>query len=193
MQCNPAELGLAEQATRTLARTRRAAKNTACAAVLDAGGNTWLGLDLVSRMSSVCAEPAAIAAAQLDGAAELVAIAAVCYTPDLETITLISPCGACRERIWHHAPQARVLLPAPRPAQTHRPPPPAATTLPSGAKARAPGGSAGRRSGRLQSRQIPAERVRSSGGCSTMSYSEGRPIAWAHTSSPWDQCHHSLS
>ena len=30
----------------------------------------------------------------------------------LESATLISPCGACRERIWHHAPQARVLLPA---------------------------------------------------------------------------------
>ena len=63
MKCIPEELGLAEQATRTLARTRRAAKNTACAAVLDAAGNTWLGLDLVSRTSSVCAEPAAIAAA----------------------------------------------------------------------------------------------------------------------------------
>lgn len=85
MNPTPEELGLAEQATRALARTRRADKNTACAAVLDAEGNTWLGLDLVSRMPSVSAEPAAIAAAHLRRAHDLTAIAAVCYTPDLET------------------------------------------------------------------------------------------------------------
>lgn len=77
MNCTPEETSLEEQASHTLARTRRAGKNTACAAVLDASGNTWLGLNLASRVSSVCAEPAAIAAAHLHGAHDLVAVAAV--------------------------------------------------------------------------------------------------------------------
>ena len=112
MRCTPEELALADAAAEALRRSRRAWRHTVCAAVLDQNGGVWLGIDLVSRMSSVCAEPAAIAAAQLDGAAELVSIAAVCHTPDLEEVVVIAPCGACRERIWRHAPNARVLLPA---------------------------------------------------------------------------------
>ena len=111
MECTPDELALVDTAAAAITRLRRPKLNTVCAAVLDSDGNVWLGLDLVSRMSSVCAEPSAIAAANLNGATNLRSIAAVCFTPDLSETTVISPCGACRERIWYHAPAARVVLP----------------------------------------------------------------------------------
>lgn len=59
----------------------------------------------------MCAEPSALAAAHLNGSTDVRSIVAVCFTPDLSETTVISPCGACRERIWYHAPNARVILP----------------------------------------------------------------------------------
>lgn len=111
MECTPAELSLVETAAVAITRLRRPKLNTVCAAVLDGAGDVWLGLDLVSRMSSVCAEPSALAAAHLNGSTDIRSIVAVCFTPDLSETIVISPCGACRERIWYHAPNARVVLP----------------------------------------------------------------------------------
>ena len=109
--CNADELKLVDAAKAALRPRRRAAKNTVCAGVLASDGQTYLGLDVVSRKSSVCAEPTAIAQAHFNGAYGITSIVAVCFTPDLEEIVVISPCGACRELIWYHDPQARILLP----------------------------------------------------------------------------------
>lgn len=110
-RCTPEELKLAEAAKDALQLRRRAAKNTVCAGALTADGHTYLGLDLVSRKSSVCAEPAAIASAHFHGSYDIDSVVSVCFTPDLDEIVVISPCGACRELIWYHNPLARILLP----------------------------------------------------------------------------------
>ena len=108
--CTADELKLIEAAKDALQLRRRAGKNTVCAGVLAADGHTYLGLDLVSRKSSVCAEPSAISSAHFNGSYDIASIVSVCFTPDLDQIVVISPCGACRELIWFHHPQARVLL-----------------------------------------------------------------------------------
>ena len=108
--CNDSERALIVAATRVLREKRRAEKNTECAGVLGSDGRQFVGLDLVSQMSSVCAEPAAIAAAHLAGVYEIASIVAVCFTPSPADIVVLSPCGACRERIRCHAPTARVLI-----------------------------------------------------------------------------------
>ena len=109
--CTPDEFKLIDAAKEALQLRRRSAKNTVCAGVLTPDGQTFLGLDLVSRKSSVCAEPAAISLAHFHGSYDIASIVSVCFTPDLLEVVVISPCGACRELIWYHHPQARVLLP----------------------------------------------------------------------------------
>ena len=109
--CTAAELRLVEAVKDALRRRRRPEKNTVCAGVVTSDGQTYLGLDLVSRKTSICAEPAAISSAHFNGSYDIVSIVAVCHTPDLTDIVVISPCGACRELIWYHAPDTRVVLP----------------------------------------------------------------------------------
>ena len=109
--CTVEELDLVEAAKDALHLRRRPEKNTVCAGVLTSDGQTFLGLDLVSRKSSICAEPAAISLAHFSGSYDIASIVAVCFTPDLDDVVVISPCGACRELIWYHVPGARVLLP----------------------------------------------------------------------------------
>ena len=108
--CSPADLALAHAAADTLRRRRRPHRNTVCAGVLTRSGETFMGLDLVSLKSSACAEPAAIAAAHMSGGYDIVAVVAVAAN-HAGDIVVISPCGACRELVRFHAPEARVLLP----------------------------------------------------------------------------------
>lgn len=107
---NEEERNLVEQATKHLRSHRREALNTVCAGLVTDTGASFFGLNLVSRKSEVCAEPAAMAAAHLANEYEVSSIVAVCHTPSLEDVVVISPCGACRELIWYHAPDARVVL-----------------------------------------------------------------------------------
>ena len=109
--CTHSELELIDEAASALRRMRAEGRHTVVAGVLTADGAIVLGLDLVSRMSSACAEPNALANAAMAGHTRLASIVAVCHTPDLADISPISPCGACRERIcWHH-PRLRVIIP----------------------------------------------------------------------------------
>ena len=78
--CTDAELELVEAAQAVLRARRRASQTTVCAGVLTGDGTMYLGLDVVSRKSSICAEPTAIARAHLDGAYETSSIGAVCFT-----------------------------------------------------------------------------------------------------------------
>ena len=111
-KCTDVELELVEAAKAVLRARRRPSMNTVCAGILVGDGTMHFGLDVVSRKSSVCAEPTVIARAHLDGEYEIVSIGAVCFTPTLQDIRVISPCGACRELIWYHCPRARVLVPS---------------------------------------------------------------------------------
>ena len=80
------------------------------AAAVRAGSSVYLGLDLMSRKSPICAEPAAISAANSAGDYDLDAIVAVCFRGELSAPVSISPCGACRELVSFHAPECRVLF-----------------------------------------------------------------------------------
>lgn len=96
-------------ASRILRDKGRPGKNSVAAAVRS-GRSIHVGLDLVSRKSSVCAEPAAISAAHTAGDYAIDTIVAVCFRGDISAIVSISPCGACRELISFHAPECRVLF-----------------------------------------------------------------------------------
>lgn len=84
-------------------------KNSVGAAVRTEKG-IFVGLDLKSRKTPICAEPGAISAAYISGAEELESIVAVCMRGNPENILAISPCGACRELINFHFPSCRVLF-----------------------------------------------------------------------------------
>jgi cytidine deaminase len=85
-------------------------KHSVGAAVRTASGNIYLGLDLRSRKSAICAEPGAISAAHSAGDYQLESIIAVCVTRDGSVTVPISPCGACRELINFHQPECRIIF-----------------------------------------------------------------------------------
>ncbi len=66
----------------------------------------------VGRMS-VCAEPVALGRAILEGDGTVDTIVAVRHPKPEETdreMAVVTPCGACRELIHDHCPEARVIL-----------------------------------------------------------------------------------
>ena len=85
------------------------------AAVRSVDGRIWTGVHLgttVGRMS-VCAEPVALGRALLEGDGTLDTIVAVRHPKPEETdreLAVVSPCGACRELILDHWPDALVIL-----------------------------------------------------------------------------------
>ncbi len=78
-------------------------------------GRVWTGIHLgatVGRMS-VCAEPIALGRALLEGDGTAEVIVAVRHPKPDETdreLAVVSPCGACRELILDHCPEAMVIL-----------------------------------------------------------------------------------
>ncbi len=103
------DIELFEKARDVLNRYGRLDKNSVGAAVRTEKG-IFIGLDLKSRMTPICAEPGAISAAYSGGAVNLESIVAVCMRGSASNIVAISPCGACRELINFHAPDCRVLF-----------------------------------------------------------------------------------
>ena len=89
--------------------------HTVAAAVCARDGRIWTGIHLgatVGRMS-VCAEPIAVGRALLEGDGTIATIVAVRHPKPEETdreMTVVSPCGACRELIVDHCPDASVIL-----------------------------------------------------------------------------------
>src|SRR6266849_6245882 len=104
---NLADLELFERAREVLRVRGRSDKNSVGAAVRTDKG-IFIGLDLKSRKSAICAEPGAISAAYSAGGYLLESIIAVCKRD--EEIFAISPCGACRELLNFHAPDCRVVF-----------------------------------------------------------------------------------
>ena len=86
------------------------------AAVRSRDGRIWTGIHLgatVGRLS-ICAEPIALARAILEGDGTIAMAVAVRHPKPDEAATepeIVAPCGACRELILDHAPNAYVILP----------------------------------------------------------------------------------
>jgi cytidine deaminase len=84
------------------------------AAVRGLDGRVWTGVHLgatVGRMS-VCAEPIALGRALLEGDGTVDTVVAVRHPKPDETdreMAVVSPCGACRELILDHWPDALVI------------------------------------------------------------------------------------
>ncbi len=77
------------------------------AAVLDASGNVWRGVNVenASYGLTLCAERAALAAARADGADDVLLVCIVADTQEP-----ISPCGACRQWLAELTPHAIVAM-----------------------------------------------------------------------------------
>jgi cytidine deaminase len=105
-----AEQALVAAARDLLVRHRRPELRTVVAGVLAGSGTTYFGVNLVSRASSVCAEPAALSAAFLAGEETITSVVAVCFLPDLSRVVVINPCGACRELLHAQSPGCRVVI-----------------------------------------------------------------------------------
>ena len=87
------------------------------AALRTRSGKTFTGVNLdayLGRMA-VCAEAVALGRAVVDlGDAGIDMIVAVRHPPPGDkdqTISVVSPCGACRELIFDYDPKARVIVP----------------------------------------------------------------------------------
>lgn len=89
--------------------------HTVAAAIRSADGRIWTGVHLgatVGRMS-VCAEPIALGRAILEGDGTAETIVAVRHPKPEETdreLAVVAPCGACRELIMDHCPDAMVIV-----------------------------------------------------------------------------------
>ncbi len=97
-------------ATNLLTSQGRPEFNSVAAVMQSGDGRRFAAMDLRSRKSPVCAEPAALAAAQSAGARDVVRIAAVCRIEQTGEHSLISPCGACRELLFFQVPDATILV-----------------------------------------------------------------------------------
>jgi len=105
-------------ATEILARHYKPFWHTVAAAIRGRDGRIWTGLHLgttVGRLA-VCAEPIALGRAILEGDGTIATAVAVRHPKPEETdreLAVVSPCGACRELLLDHAPDALVLLRGP--------------------------------------------------------------------------------
>jgi cytidine deaminase len=106
---------LVAAANDVLARHYRPFLHSVAAAVRGADGRIWTGIHFgatVGRMS-VCAEPIALGRALLEGDGTVEVVVAVRHPKPDETdreMAVVSPCGACRELILDHWPDALVIV-----------------------------------------------------------------------------------
>ncbi|MGH7155376.1 MAG: cytidine deaminase, partial [Acetobacteraceae bacterium] len=106
---------LIDAANSVLAQHYRPFWHTVAAAVRSRDGRVWTGIHLgatVGRMS-VCAEPIALGRAVLEGDGTVDTIVAVRHPKPDETdqdMAVVAPCGACRELLLDHWPDALVIV-----------------------------------------------------------------------------------
>lgn len=102
-------------ANRVLERHYRPFWHMVAAAIRSKDGRIWTGVHIgtsVGRLS-VCAEAVAFGRAVLDGDGTIQTAVAVRHPKPEELdreLAVVSPCGACREMIVDHAPDASVIL-----------------------------------------------------------------------------------
>ena len=116
------KLGKADQeliaaARATIKRRYRGDWQEVGAALRTRSGKIFTGVNLdayLGRMA-VCAEAVALGQAIVDfgdaGIDTIVAVRHPAPEEDDQTITVVSPCGACRELIFDYDPNARVIVP----------------------------------------------------------------------------------
>ena len=123
MSGNTAELDerdaeLVEAAKAVLFKHYRPHWHTVGAALRSRDGRIWTGIHLgatVGRLS-VCAEAVALGRAILEGDGTVECAVAVRHPKAEETmrdITVVPPCGACREMLTDFDPAADVIVPGP--------------------------------------------------------------------------------
>ncbi len=89
--------------------------HTVAAALRGRDGRIWTGVHLgatVGRLS-ICAEAVALGRAVMDGDGTIECAVAVRHPkPDesVREIAVVPPCGACRENLMDHAPDAAVIV-----------------------------------------------------------------------------------
>jgi cytidine deaminase len=102
-------------ANAVLAKHYRPFWHMVAAALRSRDGRVWTGLHIgatVGRLS-VCAEAVAFGRAVLDGDGTIETAVAVRHPkPEEENreLAVVPPCGACREMILDHAPQAMIIV-----------------------------------------------------------------------------------
>lgn len=102
-------------ASAALERHYRPFWHMVAAAILSNDGRIWTGLHIgttVGRLS-VCAEAVAYGRALLDGDGTIQTAVAVRHPkPEEENreVAVVPPCGACREMIFDHAPDATIIF-----------------------------------------------------------------------------------
>ncbi len=115
---------LVAAANDVLARHYKPFWHMVAAALRSRDGRVWTGLHLgatVGRLS-VCAEPIAFGRALLEGDGTVDTIVAVRHPKPEEMdreMAVVSPCGACRELLADHCPDAHVILNAPTALPRH--------------------------------------------------------------------------
>ena len=106
---------LVAAATDVLTRHYRPFWHTVAAAIRGKDGRIWTGLHIgttVGRLA-VCAEAVAFGRAVLEGDGTIETAVAVRHPKPDEAdreLAVVPPCGACREMILDHAPDALVLV-----------------------------------------------------------------------------------
>ena len=107
---------LVEAARATIARHYRPFWHMVAAALRSRDGRIWTGLHLgatVGRMQ-VCAEAIAVGRLILEGDGTIECAVAVRHHKEheaLQEITVVPPCGACREMLTDFDPGAEVIVP----------------------------------------------------------------------------------
>ena len=102
-------------ANAVLERHYRTFWHTVAAAIRSRDDRIWTGIHIgatVGRLA-ICAEAVAYGRAVLEGDGTIETAVAVRHPkPEEEDreLAVVSPCGACREMILDHAPEARIIL-----------------------------------------------------------------------------------
>ncbi|HUB15495.1 MAG TPA: cytidine deaminase [Acetobacteraceae bacterium] len=98
-----------------LARHYKPFWHTVAAAIRGHDGRIWTGLHIgatVGRLS-ICAEAVAFGRALLEGDGSIASVVAVRHPKPDELdreLAVVPPCGACREMVLDHAPDALVIV-----------------------------------------------------------------------------------
>ena len=108
---------LIEAARSTIAERYAHGRHHVACAVRMRSGEVYTGVHVethIGRMA-VCAESVAVGRALTDGEEEIDTIVSVRHPRPAEVaraVTVVPPCGICRELIAEYGPSARVLVPA---------------------------------------------------------------------------------
>ena len=111
----PSDHALIAAAHDVLARHYKPFWHTVAAAIRGQDGRIWTGLHLgttVGRLS-ICAEPVALGRALLESDGSIDTVVAVRHPKPDEVdreLAVVPPCGACRELLLDHCPDASVIL-----------------------------------------------------------------------------------